>query len=62
MPAVRNVLRTAVADNYRLKSLIAAVVLSDNFRMNVVSPGEPVGSTPATKVAAVPATRTAGEE
>jgi hypothetical protein len=37
MPAVRRVLHAAAADNYRLKSLITAVVLSDNFRMNVVA-------------------------
>src|SRR5581483_10577530 len=37
MPAVRGVLHAAAADNYRLKTLIAAVVSSDNFLMNVVS-------------------------
>jgi hypothetical protein len=36
MPAVRSVMHTAAADNYRLRSLITAVALSDNFRMNVV--------------------------
>jgi hypothetical protein len=36
MPAVRSVMRTAATDNYRLRSLITAVALSDNFRMNVV--------------------------
>jgi hypothetical protein len=54
MPTVRNVLHTAAPDNYRLKSLITAVVLSDNFRMNVASPSDPGAPTPtpATKVAA----------
>ena len=35
MPAVRAILQRA-GDGYRLKSLIEAVALSDNFRMNVV--------------------------
>jgi hypothetical protein len=51
MPAVRSVLRTAADDGYRLKSLIEAVALSDNFRMNVAP-----GNTPqeATAVAGTP--------
>jgi hypothetical protein len=36
MPAVRAVLKRAAGDSYRLKSLVEAVALSDNFRMNVV--------------------------
>jgi hypothetical protein len=57
MPAVRSVLHSAAADNYRLKSLIKAVVLSDNFRMNVASDSDP-GAAPlvdkaGTKTAAV---------
>jgi hypothetical protein len=57
MPAVRGVLHAAAADNYRLKSLIKAVVLSENFRMNVVSdsaPAAPADTKPAnTKTAAL---------
>jgi Protein of unknown function (DUF1592)/Protein of unknown function (DUF1588)/Protein of unknown function (DUF1585)/Protein of unknown function (DUF1587)/Protein of unknown function (DUF1595) len=56
MPAVRGVLRAAAADNYRLKSLVKAVVLSDNFRMNV-SDGDP-GAVTATKTAAAAPSRT----
>jgi hypothetical protein len=35
MPAVRNILHTTASDGYRLKSLIEAIALSDNFCMNV---------------------------
>jgi hypothetical protein len=52
MPAVRSVLHAAAADNYRLKSLIYAVVLSENFRMNVASDSE-TGAAVNTKTAAV---------
>ena len=57
MPAVRSVMHTAAADNYRLRSLITAVALSDNFRMNVV-PASDAGTVPQ-KVAK--ADSTAGE-
>jgi len=36
MPTVRTVLRTAAHDDYRMKSLIEAIVMNDVFRMNVV--------------------------
>lgn len=36
MPTVRTVLRDAAHDNYRLKSLIEAIVMNDVFRMNAV--------------------------
>jgi hypothetical protein len=38
MPAVRAILHSTERDNYRLKSLIEAVVMSDNFRMNMTTP------------------------
>ncbi|HEV7715269.1 MAG TPA: DUF1588 domain-containing protein, partial [Steroidobacteraceae bacterium] len=53
MPTVRRVLHTAQADDYRLKSLIEAVVMSDIFRMNVApaadkdGPGDPTQSADA---------------
>jgi hypothetical protein len=40
MPAVRNILHTTASDGYRLKSLIEAIALSDNFCMNVAPAGE----------------------
>jgi hypothetical protein len=49
MPAVRSVMHAAAADNYRLGSLIIAVVCSDNFRMNVVPASAP--ATASQKVA-----------
>jgi hypothetical protein len=36
MPTVRKVLHTAKSDDYRLKSLIEGIVMSDIFRMNAV--------------------------
>jgi hypothetical protein len=51
MPAVRAILHTAKRDNYRLKGLIEAVVMSDNFRMNVAPGGEPLGDVPPVKTA-----------
>jgi Protein of unknown function (DUF1592)/Protein of unknown function (DUF1588)/Protein of unknown function (DUF1587)/Protein of unknown function (DUF1585)/Protein of unknown function (DUF1595) len=36
MPTVRAVLRTAAHDDYRMKSLVEAIVMNDVFRMNVV--------------------------
>jgi hypothetical protein len=38
MPTVRSVLKTASGSDYRLKSLIEAIALSDVFRMNVATP------------------------
>jgi hypothetical protein len=38
MPMVRSVLRTAAHDDYRFKSLIEAIVMSDLFRMNTTTP------------------------
>jgi hypothetical protein len=40
MPAVRAILHSTERDNYRLKSLIEAVAMSDNFRMNTTTSGE----------------------
>jgi hypothetical protein len=37
MPTVRRILHTAEADDYRLKSLIEAVAMSDVFQMNVAT-------------------------
>ena len=37
MPMVRSVLHSAAHDDYRLRSLIEAIVMSDLFRMNVTS-------------------------
>jgi hypothetical protein len=34
MPTVRSILHTSSGENYRLRSLIEAVVMSDVFRMN----------------------------
>jgi len=49
MPAVRAILHTAANDNYRMKSLIEAIALSDNFRMNTAPPASSraVASPPA---------------
>jgi hypothetical protein len=38
MPTIRGVLHTAAHDNYRLRSLIEAIVMTDVFRMNVAAP------------------------
>ena len=43
MPAVRNILHTTASDGYRLKSLIEALALSDNFCMNV-APADDAGT------------------
>jgi hypothetical protein len=45
MPAVRDVLHTTASDGYRLKSLIEAIALSDNFCMNV-TPASDAGTVP----------------
>jgi hypothetical protein len=44
MPMVRSVLRTAAHDDYRFRSLIEAIAMSDVFRMNAV-PGVASGTT-----------------
>jgi hypothetical protein len=54
MPTVRTVLRTAAHDDYRMKSLIEAIVMNDVFRMNVVPNADTKGSTLKTQVAAQP--------
>jgi hypothetical protein len=46
MPTVRSILRTAQKDDYRLKSLIEAVALSDVFRMNVATPASAPAANP----------------
>ena len=38
MPTVRSVLHTAAHDNYRFRTLIEAIVMTDVFRMNVAAP------------------------
>jgi hypothetical protein len=38
MPMVRSVLRTASHDDYRFRSLIEAIAMSDLFRMNTTIP------------------------
>jgi Protein of unknown function (DUF1592)/Protein of unknown function (DUF1588)/Protein of unknown function (DUF1587)/Protein of unknown function (DUF1585)/Protein of unknown function (DUF1595) len=45
MPMVRSVLRTAAHDDYRFRSLIEAIAMSDVFRMNVVPGVDTKGST-----------------
>jgi hypothetical protein len=42
MPEVRKVMQSAAPEGYKLKSLVMAVVLSDNFSMNVVPDADPV--------------------
>jgi len=53
MPEVRKVMQSAAADGYKLKALVTAVALSDNFSMNVVPDADPVPA--KTGTAAVPA-------
>jgi len=48
-------MQSAAPDGYRLKSLVTAVVLSDNFGMNVVPDADPVPA--KTGTAAVPPAR-----
>jgi hypothetical protein len=50
MPTVRSVLRTAAHDDYRLRSLIEAIVMNDLFRMNVVPGVDTKGATMKTQV------------
>jgi hypothetical protein len=58
MPQVRKVMQSAAPDGYRLESLVTAVVLSDNFSMNVVPNADPVPA--KTGTAAVPRATEAG--
>jgi hypothetical protein len=55
MPMVRSVLRTAAHDDYRFRSLIEAIAMSDLFRMNVVPAPAPTSTTTDTTI---PATST----
>jgi hypothetical protein len=50
MPEVRKVMQSAAPDGYRLKSLVTAVVLSDNFSMNVVPDSDPAPARTGTAV------------
>jgi hypothetical protein len=52
MPEVRKVMQGAAPEGYKLKALIMAVVLSDNFSMNVVPDADPAPA--RTGTAAVP--------
>jgi hypothetical protein len=52
MPEVRKVMQSAAPQGFRLESLVTAVVLSDNFSMNVVPDADPVPA--KTGTAAVP--------
>jgi hypothetical protein len=54
MPTVRKVLQTAAADNYRLKSLIEAVAMSDVFSMNVAAGGDAPAAPTQTAAAQAP--------
>jgi Protein of unknown function (DUF1592)/Protein of unknown function (DUF1588)/Protein of unknown function (DUF1587)/Protein of unknown function (DUF1585)/Protein of unknown function (DUF1595) len=59
MPMVRSVLRTAAHDDYRFRSLIEAIAMSDLFRMNVVPAPAPASTTPtSTTATTTPATST----
>jgi hypothetical protein len=54
MPTVRKVLQSAAADGYRLKALVIAVALSDNFSMNVVPDADPVPAKTGTAAVSPP--------
>jgi hypothetical protein len=60
MPAVRKVMESAAPDGYRLKALVAAVVLSDNFSMNVVPDADPVPAKTGTAAVMPPSAPAAG--
>ena len=47
MPAVRSIVHSAASDDYRMKSLIEAIAMSDLFRMNTA----PAGDAPAAPAA-----------
>ncbi len=54
MPEVRKVMQSAARDGYRLKALVIAVALSDNFSMNVVPDADPVPAKTGTAAAPAP--------
>ncbi len=56
MPMVRSVLRTASHDDYRFRSLIEAIAMSDLFRMNVVAAAASAGTPTSTTDTTIPAT------
>lgn len=65
MPTVRSVLHETASDNYRLRSLIEAVAMSDVFRMNVTTgpgPGQKFASAQKTAARSGADARTAGLE
>jgi hypothetical protein len=62
MPEVRKVMQSAAPDGYRLKSLVTAVVLSDNFGMNVVPDADPVPAKTGTAAVPPPAQAEAATE
>ncbi|HEY0342021.1 MAG TPA: DUF1592 domain-containing protein [Steroidobacteraceae bacterium] len=55
MPEVRKVMQSAARDGYKLKALVTAVALSDNFGMNVVPDADPVPAKTGTAAAPVTA-------
>jgi hypothetical protein len=54
MPEVRKVMQSAAPDGYKLKALVTAVALSDNFSMNVVPDTDPVPAKTGTAAAPAP--------
>ena len=52
MPEVRKVMQSAAPEGYKLKALVTAVALSDNFSMNVVPDADPVPAKTGTAAAA----------
>jgi hypothetical protein len=58
MPMVRSVLRTAAHDDYRFRSLIEAIAMSDLFRMNLVPAPAPTSTPTSTTATTIPATST----
>jgi hypothetical protein len=54
MPEVRKVMLSAAPDGYKLKALVTAVALSDNFSMNVVPDADPVPAKTGTAAAPAP--------
>ncbi len=58
MPQVRSLVRAVRKDDYRMSSLVLGIVNSPSFRLQAELP--PESKPVATKVAAIPATHTAG--
>jgi hypothetical protein len=54
MPEVRKVMQSAAPEGYKLKALVTAVALSDNFSMNVVPDADPVPAKTGTAAAPAP--------